>query len=232
MFGEPTELKGFLQRCSAGLAVSNEPDRHRGYEEVCEEFAGKGLQIPRTHLPDGLLRYTPSRTLAAMLIERMLGIRARDAFDRGTLPPQTAFARIQGRWEPSRLEAADRLSRGDKVFATFEHPDGAPRGDATAMSQALALPLWQAPRSGLEILIELAYATDMVGDYRFPTVADAGWIHLFQPSSEEAPDSAKPDSCCGWTKPLGPHPAQPEIIHDNAPLQVLSGPPRLVGEIP
>lgn len=119
----------------------------------------------------------------------MLGTRARDAFNRGTLPADTAFTRIQGLWDPLRLDATDRLAHGNQVFATFEHPAGAPRDDATAMSQALALPLWQAPRSGLELLIELAYATDTVGGYRFPTVADAGWIHLFQPSSEDAPDS-------------------------------------------
>lgn len=144
-FGDPAELTGFLQRCSAGLDASSVPDRHRGYEEACEAFAGRGLQVPRTHLPDGLLRYTASRALAASLIERMLGTRARDAFNRGTLPADTAFTRIQGLWDPLRLDATDRLARGNQVFATFEHPAGAPRDDATAMSQALALPLWQAP---------------------------------------------------------------------------------------
>lgn len=190
-----------------------------------------GLRVLRDHLPDSLLRYTGSRTLAAKLIERMLGKRARDAFDREALPPEMAFTRLRDRWAPPRLDAADRLHRDDKVFATFEHPDGAPRDDATALSRALALPFWPGPRTKQEILFELSYPTDAVDGLRFPTVADAGWIHLFRPAAEEVPDGDRPATCCGWTEPLGPYPPQPEIIHDNAPLQVLSGPPRFVGSI-
>jgi hypothetical protein len=162
----------------------------------------------------------------------MLGKRARDAFDRGALPPETLFARLRSRWAASRLTATNRLGRGDEIFATFEHPAGAPRDDAEALSRALALPLWQGPRSKMEILVEMSYPTDAVADYRFPTAADAGWIHLFHPAPEEEPDSGRPETCCGWTAPLGPYPPQPEIVHDNAGLQVLSEPPRFVGSIP
>jgi hypothetical protein len=131
----------------------------------------------------------------------------------------------------SRLEPNDRLHRDSEVFATFEHEAGAPRHDAAELSRALALPLWQSPRTGMEILFELSYATDDVEDHRFPTVADARWLHLFRPAPEQEPDGTVHASCYGWTEPLGPYPAQPEIVHDNAPLQVLSGPPRFVGEI-
>jgi hypothetical protein len=163
----------------------------------------------------------------------MLGKLARDAFDRETLPPETAFSRLRVLWSASRLKATDRLrpKEEDKIFATFEHPAGAPRDEATALSRALALPFWQRLRTGLEILVELAYRTDAVEGYRFPTVADSGWVHLFRPAPDEAPASERSASCCGWTEPLGPYPPQPEIIHDNAPLRVLSGPPRFVGSI-
>jgi hypothetical protein len=231
-FGDPAKLADLLRRCAACPSASPPEERHHSYEVVCREFVGLGLRILRTHLPDSLLRYTPSRTLAATLVQRMLGKLARDAFDREALPPEIAFTRVRDRWSTTRLDAADRLGRkgDDKVFATFEHPEGAPRHDATAMSRALALPLWQWPHSRLELL-ELAYPTDAVEGYRFPTIADAGWVHLFRPAPEEAPDSERPASCCGWTEPLGAYPPQPEIVHDNASLAVLSGPPRFVGSI-
>jgi hypothetical protein len=117
------------------------------------------------------------------------------------------------------------------VFATFEHPAGAPRDDATALSRALALPVWQRPRTEPEILVELSYPTAAVQDHRFATVADVHWGPLFRPSPEEAPEPARPASGCGWTEPLGAYPPQPEIVHRNAPLQVLSGAPRFVGWI-
>jgi hypothetical protein len=230
-FGDPAKLSEFLRRCAACLATSPPSEPHSNYEAICQEFAGSGLRIPRGQLPDGLLRYTPSRTLAATLVQRMLGKLARDAFDRESLPPETAFARLRDRWSTTRLQPSDRLGRGDKIFATFEHPAGAPRDDATALSRALALPFWQRLRTGLEILVELAYPTDAVEGYRFPTVADSGWVYMFHPAPEEAPDGERSESYCGWTEPLGPYPPQPEIIHDNAPLQVLSGPPRFVGSI-
>ncbi|MFY9824724.1 MAG: hypothetical protein WAM82_25325 [Thermoanaerobaculia bacterium] len=231
-FGDPTRLTMLLRHCAACLSSASEEERHFGYETVCLEFAGLGLRILREHLPDELLRYTTSRTLAATLVQRMLGKLAREAFDREALPPEVAFTRVRNRWSVSRLEAADRLRKEDedKVFATFEHPGGAPRGNAVAMSRALALPLWQWPHSEVELL-ELAYPTDAVDGYRFPTVADAVWIHLFRPAPEEAPDSGRPASCYGWTEPLGAYPPQPEIVHDNALLKVLSGPPRFVGSV-
>jgi hypothetical protein len=145
-----------------------------------------------------------------------------------------SFPRLQARWSPDRLTAGERLGRrpDDAVFATFDHEAGAPRHDPLALSQALALPLWSRPRLGDEILVELDYPTDAVAHHRFPTVADAGWGHLFAPASETAPDDGTPATCCGWTEPLYGQIAQPEIVHDNAPLQILDVPPRLVGVVP
>jgi hypothetical protein len=232
VFGDPSELAELLRCCASRLAPLPLPERPAGYDGVCQEFGGRGLRVPREHLPDGLLRYSRSRRSAADLIERMLGKRARDAFDRDALPPETLFSRLRSRWAASRLAPTDRLGRGEEVFATFDHLAGAPRDDAEALSRALSLPLWQGPRSGIEILVEMSYPTDAVADHRFPTVADAGWIHLFRPAPEEEPDSGRPETCCGWTEPLGPYPPQPEIVHDNAELRILSEPPRFVGSIP
>ena len=231
-FGDPSELAELLRCCASRLAPLPLSERPAGYDGVCQEYGGRGLRVPREHLPDGLLRYSNSRTMAADLIERMLGKRARDAFDRGALPPETLFARLRSRWAASRLAATNRLGRGEEVFATFEHPAGAPRDDAEALSRALALLMWQGPRSKIEILVEMSYPTDAVTDCRFPTAADAGWIHLFRPAPEEEPDSGRLETCCGWTAPLGPYPPQPEIVHDNAGLQILNEPPRFVGSIP
>jgi hypothetical protein len=231
-FGDPSELAELLRCCASRLDPLPLPERPTGYDGVCQEYGGRGLRVPREHLPDGLLRYTSSRSLASDLIERMLGKRARDAFDRGALPPEALFARLRSRWAESRLATTNRLGRGDEVFATFEHPAGAPRDDAEALSRPLALPMWQGPRSKIEILVEMSYPTDAVMDYRFPTAADAGWLHLFRPAPEEEPDDARPETCCGWTAPLGAYPPQPEIVHKNAGLQVLSEPPRFVGSIP
>jgi hypothetical protein len=231
-FGDASELADFLRLCAARFAACTPEERHRAFEEICDEFALRGLRVLREHLPDTLLRYVASRAVAANLIERMLGRFGRDDFDSGRLPPDILFTRLRRLWTPARLSTADRLAGRNKVFATFEHPAGAPRDDAKALSQALALSFWQNPRGGMELLVELTYPTDAVQNHRFPTIADAGWGCFFHPSPEEPPDGAKSSSCCGWSEPLGPHPPQPEIVHDNAPLQVLSHPPRLVGAIP
>lgn len=117
-FGDPAELIGLLRCCASRLASLPPPERPAGYGAVCQEFGGRGLRIPREHLPDGLLRYTSSRTLAAEIIEHVLGKRARDAFDRESLPPETLFARLKSRWAVARLIPTDRLGRGNEVFAT------------------------------------------------------------------------------------------------------------------
>ena len=214
------------------MTVNLPEERHRAFEDVCDEFVLRGLQVLREHLPDALLRYVASRAVAANLIERMLGRRGRIHFDSGSLPPETLFARLRQLWRPARLRTTDRLAGGKKVFATFDHPEGAPREEAKGLSQALSLSFWQNPRREMELLVEFAYPTDAVQNHRFPTVANAGWGCLFRPAPEETPDGTRLSTCFGWTEPLGAHPPQPEIVHDNAQLQVLSHPPRLVGAIP
>jgi hypothetical protein len=97
-----------------------------------------------------------------------------------------------------------------------------------SLCQALSHPFLQRPGWKPEILVELIYPSDRVSDTRFPTVAEAGWTHLFRPAPEMPPHADRPDSCCGWTAPLGGHPAQPELVHANAPLAVVSQPPRFL----
>lgn len=227
-FGHSNELTGFLQSCAVGMAAVDPDARHQSYTETCQRFAGRGMRIPAAHLPGELLRYVSSEKLAADLVERMLGKRARAAFSAGALATEAASARLRDRWDSTRLDPSDRLGRSAKVFATFEHSGGAPRHDATALSQALALSCWQWTGRGPELLVELTYPSERVSDPRFPTVAEAEWTHLFRPASEEPPRADRPASCCGWTEPLGGQPAQPEIVHDNAPLAVAHKPPRFL----
>ena len=137
-------------------------------------------------------------------------------FQQDLLPPEKACELLAAGWDSSLLQDV-MLAIKPKVFATFEHDEPAPRDDATALSRALALLFWERARTKEEILFELSYPTDSVADPRFPTVAEAGWSSLFQPAEEQIPDPGSPRTCCGWTRPLGPHLAQPEIVHDNAP---------------
>jgi hypothetical protein len=231
-FGDTNKLASFLKELGKRHARAKSMlAREKRYNSTCRKFELKGLAIPRPHLPDALLRYSTSRTLAAKIVERLLGKAARWAFDNGTMTPEDAFARLVPAWASSRLTPKDRLSRGTGVFATFDHAAGAPRGDARAMSEALALPVAAAGLRRDEILYEFAYATDSVDNHRFPTVADAGRSHLFEPAPEVEPEPANAATWWGWTRPLGARPPQPEIVHANESLRILKSPPRFVGRI-
>ena len=227
-FGDTTELTGFLTRCAQAHRVTKgvQP-RVDGYAKTCDAHASKGTHIPTAHLPPRLLRYSTSRFAAALLVERVLGKVARIQFDAGSLSPEDAFRRIERRWRAAAMTPADRLSGGPTVWATFRHKKGTPRHDAKSMADALALPV----RTAGTILLEFAYAMNKVSNHRFPTVADAGLIHLFRPAPEVAPDPAKRRTCWGWTHPLGGQPAQPEVVHDNACLSVLRRAPRFIGRL-
>jgi hypothetical protein len=227
-FGDATEMTGFLTRCAQGhRGTKGVKARVGGYQGTCDAHAAKGLAIPVAHLPARLLRYSTSRYGVAVLVERVLGKAARLDFDAGRLSPDDAFERIASRWRASSVTPAEKLGGGPVVWATFRHRKGTPRYDAKGMADALALP----QRSPGTILYELSYATDKVEGHRFPTVADAGPIHLFRPAREVPPDPNRRRTCWGWTGPLGGWPAQPEIVHTNASLQVLRRAPRFVGRI-
>jgi len=231
-FGDPLELAAFLRRCAARFTAASDPaEQHRCYEEACKEFSGRGLRVLREHLPERLLRYSTSRTLLGLLAEQLVGEPASIDLRLGFLSPEKACDLLAAAWDSSRLSKGE-LGVTPQVFATFEHPGATSRDDALAMSQALALPFWERPRTSEEILFELAYPTDSVDGPRFPTVAEAGWSSLFQPAEELPPETEEPRSCCGWTRPLGPHSAQPEIVHDNASVAVMSSSPRWIGRIP
>lgn len=229
-FGDLAELTSFLKLCATGHArARSNAAKMSNYCAACASFELKGLAIPRAHLPGTLLRYSSSRKLVATVLERQLGKTARTAFDGGTMTPEDAFSRLALSWISSRLTAAEKLSGGRVVFATFEHAAGAPRSSALGMIEALALPVLVRISGDEDILFELTYETDSVADYRFPTVADAGSWHRFEPAQELAPDPAAPATCCGWTRPAGTHPPQPEIVHANESLRTLSASPRFLG---
>jgi hypothetical protein len=225
-FGECAELAAFLNRCALGFpGVATDEDRYSEYESACSAHEGRGMPVERTRLPDNLLRYSKSHRAVLDLVETFLGQSARLDFERGTYRPEEAFAELATQWDSAR--ALGRLAAGAIAFATFEHNGGAPRDDAQALAQALALPV----RSSDKILIEYSYPTDSVGNHRFPTVADVGWMHEFQPAPELAPDSSRPETQVGWTRPIGGGVSQPELVHGNEALHVLDRPPRLVGRL-
>lgn len=149
----------------------------------------------------------------------------------GTVSAEDTARGIELAWDPAKLKPTDSLARGPQVFATFDHAGGAPRNDALALSKSLALPIWTRPRTGDEFLVEVSYPTNSVENYRFPTVADAGWAYLFCPAPERQPNVGRPESLWGWTCPLDGQPPQPEIVHANGSLTVLDRPPRFVGVI-
>jgi hypothetical protein len=228
-WGDSGEFATFLKRCAEEHArIATDPDRYNGYGDQCAANQGKGLRIRRTDLPSLLYRYVRSSVLVEVLVEKILGDSARADFQSGRLTIEDALSQVAEAWDTTALEDEDRLgAEWDKmIFATFEHPDGAPRDLALGMAEALALPV--RPRRD-EILIELTYTTDSVTNYRFPTIAEAGWAPEFQPAPEVEPSLGLPGSRWGWTRPLGAWPAQPELVHDNDSLRVLDGPPRFLG---
>ncbi|MFY9824378.1 MAG: hypothetical protein WAM82_23585 [Thermoanaerobaculia bacterium] len=225
-FGDCAELAGFLKRCALGFSgAATDEDRYFEYESACSAHEGRGMPVERTRLPDNLLRYSKSHRAVLELVETFLGRSARFDLERGTYRPEEAFADLAAEWDSSR--APGRLAAGDIAFATFDHEGEAPRNDARALAQILALPV----RSSDKVLVEYSYPTDAVRDYRFPTVADVGWMHEFQPAPELAPDSARPETQVGWTRPIGGGVSQPELVHGNEALRVLDRPPRLVGRL-
>jgi hypothetical protein len=228
-WGDPRELAEFLKRCAEEHGtLTSDLERYDGYEGQCTAHQGKGLRIDPAHLPPVLLRYVRSRELVGKLVEKILGDAARADFQTGRLTVDDALEQVADSWDPAALEDEDRLGADwdQVVFATFEHPAGAPRDQALGMAEALALPV--RPRRE-EILVELSYGVDSAPNHRFPTIADAGLAHEFQPAPEVEPNDGHPGSRWGWTRPFGSWPPQPELVHDNVSLKVLDGPPRFLG---
>jgi hypothetical protein len=231
-FGTPDELAAFLKACaSAHAKATSDLQRRAAYGDTCEAFQLKGLGIDPANLPGGFLRYSTSKTLVAILVERMLGKMARRDFDLGLMAVEDAFNRMASYWSAARLTDAEKLARSSVVFATFDHDGNAPRDDARALADALALPVLLRLGAGEEILFEFFYKRDVVQGHRFPTIGDAGLFHLFHPAPEVAPDPANRQTLWGWTWPLGGQQPQPEVVHENAPLQVIDGAPRLIGRM-
>lgn len=232
-FGNPETFCAFLASCAVDQPdAGTEDDRRAGFCSACAEHERRGLPIPPGHLPGTLYRYCTSRWAVSKVLERLLGVAARVAFDSGTMSPEDAFSRIEWRWSQSAMTDTERLGGRDTVFATFDFPDvDSPRDNAAAMAAALALEVGTHAHAGDEILFELTYETASVRDHRFPTVADVGTFHLFQPADETAPDVGTPETCCGWTAPLAGQPRQPELVHENESLRILEEPPRLVGRV-
>jgi hypothetical protein len=228
-FGDSGELIDFLRECGTSHQGTHSQESE-AYTASCGRFELKGLRIPASDIPKRILRYSTSRTLIASIIEMILGTIARREFDGGQMSPADAFIRLARMWNFS-LVSSENLARGNAVFATFETEQSAPREDAGGMAEVLALPICLRVGAGDQILFELSYDRDVVANYRFPTVADAGFMHLFRPAEELQPAASDTNSLYGWTHPLNRAAPQPEIVHENASLQVVREAPRLVGSM-
>ena len=233
-YGEPAEFSQFLAKWAAlHEAAGSEDGRREAYSEACHGFSLRGLPVPRSVWPPVLLRYVTGRRVVEVLVERVLGRKACDDLKSRRIEIEDTLAKLATDWDPAPLEDGDRLARGEVVFATFEFgaPARLPRGDARQIAEALGLRA-AARRPGREdVLVELTYPAKRVGRIRVPTVADAEWNDLFDPAPERVPDPGQPETCYGWTRPLGPQVPQPEVVHENRSLKVLTGPPRLVGRL-
>jgi hypothetical protein len=231
-FGDATVYSEFLEYwLGEHSAHSEDQDRIGGFERACDQFSGRGLPIIPALIPESLIRYTMSRQLAAIFIEYELGKSARMDFESGLLSPEDAFRLVALNWNGAHGLTGAQLSRSRVVFATFEHTGDAPRLDATAMADALALPGRFFGAKSDDILFELTYQSSSVSDSCFPTVADVGWSCVFKPSPEVLPDESDVTTCFGWTEPFNGQPSQPELVHRNCSLSALTKPPRLLGRV-
>jgi hypothetical protein len=228
-FNTPDEFKQFLGQC-ASLHRGTNAQKREAYSRACGNFQSRGLRIAPSDLPERLLRYSTNRKLIARIVEKLLGTVARKEFDDERMLPADAFSRLANAWD-AFLASTESLGGREAVFATFGDPSSAPRDDARAMADALALPIVLRVGAGNQILFEFSYRRDDVLNHRFPTVADAEFCHLFQPAPELIPTASDRHTLSGWTRPLAAQPEQPEILHQNASLQVLAAAPRLVGRM-
>jgi hypothetical protein len=228
---DSTAYADFLRMC-VRIDASSPTSVLAGLAAACQAFEGQGAPIRRECLADVLFRYSVNRRIVSAMVERVLGVSARIAFDDGSASPAQVFADLARYWSNDTAGPDERLGTGTHVFATFNDGESAaPRHDALAMAEALALPILLSDSHREVFLYELTYATDAVSNCRYPTVADAGTIHLFEPCPDIPPHAPHPRGCYGRTRPLGGHPSQPELLHDNHSLSIVNGPPRFVGEL-
>ncbi|MCX7049793.1 MAG: hypothetical protein NTX50_30465 [Candidatus Sumerlaeota bacterium] len=205
----------------------------RHYDQVCARHKSKGIAVHHLPKPE-LLRYSYYRKLIEDLLEIMAGKDARVNFQEKRISCSEASEILRRYWNVQKLTSAQKLSRSSPVWATMELSAGADRDDAQFMAEALALPvLLELASSSAQdaVLYEFRYPSKAVRNHRFPTVADAGSYYLFSPSPEIEPSIDRPETCTGWTLPLNGRPSQPELLHDNMPLSMLSKAPRILGEV-
>jgi hypothetical protein len=231
-YDDSSVLTSFLRRWCQKADDASDDTMLRSYGAVAAEFAHRGLNLRSSCLPNKLLRYTVNRRVVSAMIKRVLGTSAQIDFDTGRLDVAQAFSDLERFWDTESVGSDERLATGRTVFATF-NDTAAPvdRDDATAVSNALALPLTLFDARDGMFLYELAYDRTSIADIRFPTVADAGTVYLFRPCDDVPPHSEHPRACFGRTDALEGEHDQPELVHANAPLSVLTKPPRFVGSL-
>jgi len=184
-----------------------------------------GLAIDPTWLPDQLQRYVLSKEAALRVIAGILGEVARADVESGLYSLSDAFADVARHWAVRIGTSSLQLcGPGSDVWASCQLGQTVP-GGARDLTDALALPARGMPG---EPVVKLEYPTNQVAGHRFPTVADAKW-YPFTPAPEVPPDPDDPRTCCGWTGARNGQENQPELLHDNADMAILNGPPSLIG---
>ena len=230
-YGDHSELAAFMEDCALlfGRAASEE-ERVQMFARSCEKYYRRGLRIPLAVLPPLLERYVSHRKAIELLLNRTAGPVAATQFRMEQISIIVAEKLIQENWAYSRFRDEDKLARDVMVFAAPVRGKWPDNTDALAIAESFGLPI--AFGDGVERfhnLVRYEYDTHAVSNHRFPTFADAGRFPGFLPAPETCPDPKSPDTCWGWTKPLGRNEKRPEIIHDNASLRVLKSPIRYVG---
>lgn len=229
-FDDSTEMASFLRGlASAFMAPVKDPrpEADEVFVATCGQHELKGLKIPRNRLPEVLWRFLSNRLLLKDMLQATCDAARLNLLDQSD-SLEEVFSLLAEKWSANAVtQQMLNLSWKEFVFATF---DPTPMGVLTRFPQkaseiraALAL----GSGSGDDLLYQLAYKTDLVEDYRFPTVADANCNERFQPAPDASPDPANPRSWWGWTAPDQNRAGLPEIVHKNASLGVLDKAPQL-----
>ena len=229
-FGDAEEFSSFMEYCVRAFeSAATEEDRIETFRRSCRDFTRRGMIVGFGVLPNILFRYCSEKPLEIAL-GRMVGDYAVLQLQRKQISLSDAEQQVRDNWDPNLLQDADMLARGDFAFATFGNatiPHGA---SARHVAECLALPcVVPDGKPRRRFLVKLSYPKATVQNHRFPTFAEAETFPYFQPAEEEAPDPSVEARCVGWTKPIGAGSKQPELIHDNASLRILSSRIELLG---
>ena len=228
--GNPEEIYQFMLFCIDKFkSAHTETDKVNCFISACKKFARKGKKIDPTIIPATIHRYVdsewPLKSVANVLAEYVY-----DNLSHGLMSFELATEKLKMCWDASLIQTLDDSQciahpSNDIAFATFEDGTLTNASDAKFISECLALPcaIRAYSLNRTRNLFKLIYPCSDVVNHQFPTFADVENFPYFEPIGE---DSAE----LGKTRPLCGGPSQPEFIHKNTSLNILSEPIVWVGE--